>query len=223
MQNIKGYLSSTIGKKQIVAVTGLIWAGFVLTHMAGNMLILVGADAYNKYSYTLISNPFLIIAELILAVSFLIHVGLAIQLSIQDKAARPIKPYQLPSNCEKRASFASRTMIYTGLVTLVFVIWHLKTFKWGSEYTTTVHGVEMRDLHKLVLEKFSDPLYFGLYIAALIVLGLHLSHGASSLVQSLGFGSVRNKKLKRAGWAFAAIVALGFISQPLYVFLGRGH
>ena len=84
MQNVKNYLQSSIGKKQIVAITGIIWSGFVLTHMAGNLLIFAGSDAYNKYSYALTSNPAIYIAEAVLLLSLISHVVLAIKLTMEN-------------------------------------------------------------------------------------------------------------------------------------------
>lgn len=223
MQNVKSYLCSSIGKKQIVALTGLVWSGFVLSHMAGNMLILVGADAYNRYGHAIVSNPALYLAEAVLVIAMLVHMGFAIQLTLENRKARGTKPSQQPSACEKRASFASRTMILSGLLIFVFLITHLKTFKYGPHYTTTINGTEMRDLHKLIVEEFHEPLEVGWYLFSLLVLGLHLSHGVSSLFQTFGLGSVRNCAIKKLGWAFAAIVVLGFISQPLVIFFQRGQ
>lgn len=223
MQNVKSYLCSSVGKKQIVAITGLVWSGFVLTHMAGNMLILVGPDTYNKYGHAIVTNPAIYLAEAVLVIALLIHMGLAIKITLENRKARGTGPSQQPSSCEKRASFASRTMILSGLLVFVFLVTHLITFKYGANYTTTVGGVEMRDLYKLIHEEFHEPLLVGWYIFSLIVLGLHLSHGANSFFQTLGLGSVRDCKFKKIAWAFTAIVILGFMSQPLYIFFQRGQ
>lgn len=223
MQNVKSYLCSSVGKKQIIAITGLIWSGFLLTHMAGNLLILVGADAYNKYGHAIITNPGLYPAEAFLAIAFLIHMGLAMKLTLENRKARPVKPAQSPTNCAKGASFASKTMILSGLLVFVFLVTHLKTFKYGPHYSTTVNGVEMRDLHKLIVEEFHEPEEVGWYVFSLIVLGLHLSHGISSLFQTFGLGSVRSCKIKKIGWLFTGLVILGFLSQPLFIFFQRGQ
>lgn len=219
MQNLKMYLSSSIGRKQIVSITGIIWSGFVLMHMAGNCLLFLGADTYNKYSHALVTNPGIYPAEAVLVIALLIHMGFAIRMTIESRTARSTPPDQRASNPLKGASFASRTMILTGLSLFAFIVWHLITFKYGPEYKTTVGGVEMRDLYKLITETFANPLYVFPYIAFLILLGLHLSHGVSALFQTLGIGSVRNCTFKKVGCAFAALVFLGFLSQPLYFFL----
>ena len=114
-------------------------------------------------------------------------------------------------------------MILSGLSVLLFIIWHLITFKFGPEYKTNINGTEMRDIYKLVAETFTQPLYVFPYIALLVVLALHLSHGVSALFQTLGIASVRNKVFKRMGCAFAALIFLGFLSQPLYFFIRGGN
>ncbi len=212
------YFTSAIGRKQLMALTGLAWSGFVLTHMLGNLLIFVGPDAYNKYSHALTSNPFLIVAELGLLVTLLIHIVTATVLTLKNKGARPEKNVMAPSG-KKGARFQSRFMIFHGSLLLVFIILHLITFKYGTHYTTTVGGVEMRDLHRLVMEVFRSPIYVLWYIVCLIGMGFHLSHGFYSSFASLGIFSPRTAPwVSRFGYVYAAVVALGFIAQPIYVY-----
>jgi succinate dehydrogenase / fumarate reductase cytochrome b subunit len=113
-------------------------------------------------------------------------------------------------------------MALSGLLLLAFLILHLITFKWGTYYSVQYGGIEMRDLYRLVAEKFQNLWFVGWYLLCLCLLGLHLSHGFAATFQSLGFGRVRNRGLRIAGWLFATIVAGGFISQPLYFILGGG-
>ncbi len=213
------YLCSSIGRKQLMSITGLIWLGFVLTHMLGNLLIFAGADAYNSYSHALISNPFLILAEAALVITLLVHIFTGVKLTIENKAARS-KKYAMPSNGEKAARFQSKFMIFHGSILLVFIILHLITFKYGAHYTTTVKGVEMRDLHKLVLEVFQNPIYVAWYCLALVSLGLHLSHGFFSSLASSGLYSPKYASaVSKFGYFYAVAVSIGFISQPVYVYL----
>ena len=103
---------------------------------------------------------------------------------------------------------------------LAFIILHLITFKYGSHYEATVNGVVVRDLHKLIIEVFNKPEYVTGYMVALVLMMFHLSHGASSVFQS--FGILERKMqagIKKAAWVYAAVVAGGFLSQPIYVFL----
>jgi succinate dehydrogenase / fumarate reductase cytochrome b subunit len=222
-----GYFRSSVGRKQVMGVTGLVWSLFVLSHMAGNMLILVGADQYNAYSHALITNPFLIVAELGLVFTLVFHVIDGVWLTIQNKKARPRK-YAMPTNGEKKARFQSKFMIFHGSLILVFLILHLITFKYGTHYTTVVGGVEMRDLHRLVIEVFQQPGYVIWYAIALVFVGLHLSHGFYSSWASLGIFHPRVAPwLSRFGYLYAFLIAAGFLSQPIYVYFfangGMGH
>lgn len=215
------YLSSAIGRKQIMGFTGLAWSLFVLTHMAANMMILFSADAYNKYSHALITNPLIYVAEAGLVLTLLFHVVDGIWLTIQNKKARPQK-YAMSPNGEKAPRFQSRFMAFHGLLLLAFIILHLFTFKFGTHYETTVDGVVMRDLHRLVIEVFQDPVYVGWYCVAMVAVFLHLSHGFYSAFSSLGIYHPRfSPLLSRFGYLYAAMIAGGFLSQPIYVYFVR--
>jgi succinate dehydrogenase / fumarate reductase cytochrome b subunit len=212
------YIHSSIGRKQLMAITGLVWSGFVLTHMAGNLFIFVSPDAYNAYGHALVSNPLLPIAEILLVVTLGLHIYDGLLLTFKNKTARPQK-YAMPTNGSKSARFQSKWMAYHGSLILVFIILHLITFKYGAHYTTVVHGVEMRDLNRLIIEVFHQPGYVIWYVIALIFVGLHLSHGFYSSFASLGFYHPRYSPwLSKFGYFYAAVVALGFIAQPVYVY-----
>lgn len=215
-------ISSTLGKKYLIAVTGLIWSLFVMQHMLGNLLILVGPEAYNSYSHAITSNPLLLYGgEAVLLLSLLAHIGLAISINLENKKARGVS-YYMTANGEKAPSFASRTMVYTGSIILVFAVYHILTFKYGAFYTATYDGVEMRDIHRLVIEVFQNPAYVLGYILCMMVLALHLSHGVSSMFQSWGFNHPKHTPcLEKFGYVYALIVAAGFIAQPLYAMMQR--
>ncbi len=223
MASIKLFLKSSVGRKFLVGITGLGLSGFVLTHMAGNMLMFVGPEAYNTYGHKLITNPFIYIAEVGLLAIFFVHMGLALCLALENKKARALAPSQKPSNCEKDARLGSRYMVHTGILVFVFVVLHLITFKYGPYYPVSYHGVEMRDLHRLIVENFKSPLYSGWYLFSMVILFSHLVHGFSASFQSLGFFSVRNCLIKKMGWAFAFIIAGGFFIQPIYGYFYGGN
>lgn len=214
------FFKSTVGRKYIMALTGLVWMGFVFTHMAANMLILVSADLYNWYGHAIVSNKLVLYgAETTLVLCLVVHVATAIGLTIQNKKSRPSR-YAITPHGAKGSSLASKTMALQGSIVLAFIILHLITFKYGAEYSTTVDGVQMRDLHKLVLEVFAQPAYVAWYIVSLVLLMFHLSHGAQSIFQSFGILERKmQKSLKTFAWAYAVIVVGGFLSQPVYVFL----
>ena len=223
MMKCKSFLGSSVGLKFLVAITGLGLSGFVLTHMLGNLLLFVGPDAYNLYGHKLTSTPLIYIAEVGLIVLFLTHFGLTMKLTRENRASRPVAPNQLPSNVVKRASFASRTMALSGLMILAFAVLHLVTFKFGTYYETTVDGVPMRDLYRLVAEEFQKEWYTAFYLVCMVILFTHLSHGFTAAFQSLGLQSRNNKNLKRAGFIFAVVVGGGFFIQPLYMYFWGGN
>lgn len=214
-----GYLKSAIGRKQAMGATGLIWSLFVLSHMIGNVLILAGPDVYNKYSHALISNPLIYLAEAGLLITLLAHIATGVKLTLKNKMARPQK-YAMPTNGDKAARFQSKWMAFHGTLILAFIITHLITFKYGTHYSTLVDGTEMRDLYRLVVEVFQNPLYVGWYTVAMVLVGLHLSHGLYSAFASLGVYHPRfSPCLNKFGYLYALIVAIGFIVPPLYVFV----
>lgn len=224
MELSTNYFSSSVGKKVLMALTGFVWTGFVFGHMAGNMLMLVSADLYNKYGHAIVSNkPLLYGSETVLSLCLIIHVIMALLLTKESMQARPIG-YSVSASGDKRVTLASRTMKYTGSIILFFFITHLWTFKYGAEYSTQINGVEMRDMYKLIVEVFHNPMIVGGYILALALLATHLKHGAQAAVQSLGF---RHPKytcfIKFAAVVYAVVVTLGFISQPLYIFFFTGN
>jgi succinate dehydrogenase / fumarate reductase, cytochrome b subunit len=214
------FLKSTVGRKYLMGLTGLVWVGFVLTHMAANMLIIFSPNAYNQYSHALTSNKILLYsAEGVLVGALIVHIICAITLTLKNRGARKSR-YAVKPNGVKGPSFASTFMGVQGSIILAFIILHLITFKYGNYYETTVDGVVMRDLHRLVLEVFQIPIYVFWYVVSLVLLLFHLSHGAQSIFQSFGF---LERKLmlpiKKFAWGYAIIVIAGFLSQPLYVYL----
>lgn len=217
------FILTSIGKKYLMGLTGLIWAGFVVSHMVGNMLILISGDLYNKYGHAIVTSGILIPAEIVLLLGLITHVALAVCLTIENRQARGHERYVFQAKGPKAGSLASRTMAIQGSLILVFVILHLITFKYGTYYETVVDGVKMRDLHRLIIEVFHQPGYVAWYCLCLVLLGFHLSHGVGSVFQSFGFKNDRHANLiKKLSLSYAVIVALGFLSQPIYVFFIAG-
>jgi len=217
-QHSSCFMDSKFGKKYLVAITGLGLSLFVFGHMLGNLFILVGPEVYNKYGHAIVSNPALYVIEAGLVATFFAHMGLAIKLTWDNWKARPV-PYAANSTGEKATRLTTRSMWAQGVLLLVFSIHHLITFKYGPYYEVTYDGQTMRDLHRLILEVFQSPLYVGWYTVCLLALGFHLSHGVSSAIQTLGIYHPRHfGKFKNFGYLYAILVAVGFISQPLYVF-----
>ena len=212
-------LKSSIGMKFIMGLTGLLWSLFLLTHMAANLLVIFDPVAYNMYSFKLASMPILLyLAEGGLVVFMVAHIANGVMLTFRNSEARP-QGYAVVSQ-NKGATWYSKTMIYQGVLIAVFIVLHLITFKYGTHYETTVDGVKMRDLHRLVLEVFQSPGYVFWYFVCLIVLCFHMSHGVASSFQSLGLYHPRfAEPLKKIGIGYAVVVALGFLALPFYVFV----
>lgn len=220
MGRIATYVNSSVGKKQLMAITGLLLSLFTLTHMAGNLLLLVGPEAYNRYGHALVSNPAIYVAELGLVVFFLLHIYCGIRVTIENRSARPQRYFIEPSGTKGGASAAARTMILSGMLLLVFTVLHLWKFKYGSYYEVEYGGVVMRDLYRLVSTAFLDPLYVSWYVFSMVVLGLHLSHGISSSFQTLGISSPGiNCPIRCGGTVLAWVIAVGFSVAPVYFYL----
>jgi succinate dehydrogenase / fumarate reductase cytochrome b subunit len=216
------FFMTSVGKKFLMGISGLVWVGFVAAHMAGNLLIFVGADAYNQYGHFLTSGYFIYVAEAVLVAALLTHILCAISLTLENRAARPQR-YAMTPNGDKGVAVASRFMAVHGTIILVFIISHLATFKYGTYYQTTVNGIVMRDLHRLMIEVFQQPIYVVWYVVALVLLAAHLSHGVGSIFQSLGlFNQRMAPTIKKISWAYAAIVLVGFLSTPIYVYFFVG-
>lgn len=212
------YLGSTIGRKQIVALTGLGLSGFVLGHMAGNLLMFISPRAYNEYGHAITSSPIYIPIEIGLLAAFLFHGFIAIRLKYRNLRARTAK-YAVQASGEKASDKVSSTMAVQGLIIAVFVILHLRTFKYGPIYEIDYGTGPIRDLFRLTVEVFNQPGYIVWYIAALLVLGLHLSHGIRSVFSTWGaYHPKYLTALKALAWGYAILVAGGFIAQPVYIY-----
>lgn len=214
--------SSSIGSKLLIALTGVGLVLFLVAHLSGNLLFLVGPEAFNRYSHALISNPLIYLAEAGLLGIFLLHVYKTARLYTGSKTARPVGYARKDwAGGPSRKSWASTTMIFTGVVIAVFVVLHLRTFKFGAWYAAA-GGV--RDLYRLQLEVFSHPGYVAFYMAAMVLIGFHLWHGVASAAQSLGIDHPRyTPRILWIGRATAVLIAGGFFLLPLYTYLQGGR
>jgi succinate dehydrogenase / fumarate reductase cytochrome b subunit len=223
---VKSLLGSTVGKKIIIALTGVALILFVIAHLAGNLtLVFGGAEAFNSYSHKLISlGPLLYLVEFFLAAFFIFHFTLAIITTLKNRGARSQNYVILKSAGRvSKKSLSSTTMIYSGIIILTFLIVHLITFKYGpgiSEgYVMTLDNEPVRDLFRLVVEKFQIEWYAGWYILSMVLLGIHLRHGFWSALQSLGINNpAATRFLYRLGLVVAVILAFGFLFIPVYVY-----
>ncbi len=204
----------SIVKKVVMAVTGLLWFGFLITHVAANLMLFAGPEVFNAYPVKLreMLGPLLYLAEAGLVLMLLLHAISAYKVTSENSTARPVG-YAVKAT-RKQATAASRTMIFGGTLLLVFLVIHLWSFKYGP-WDTHPQG-----LWGLVVDKFSNPLYVLFYEVAMVALGLHLSHGLSSALQTLGVNRPGwRPTLRKAGVAIGWAMTLAFMSMPIWGFL----
>lgn len=226
MPSPSSVLWSSIGKKILTGLTGAVLFLFIVVHLLGNLTLLTGhGEVFNAYSHFLISlGKILIVIELILLAAFLLHILTTASIALRKRKARPVSYYKVESAGKpSRKSFGSSTMIYSGLVVLVFTVLHLKTFKFGpgiaEGYVAQIKGESVRDLYRLVIEVFSNKWYVLWYVVAMIPLGLHLSHGFWSAFQSLGVNHPRyTPALYALGYGLAVVIAVGYLLIPIWIY-----
>jgi succinate dehydrogenase / fumarate reductase cytochrome b subunit len=213
-------LGSSVGNKLLLGLTGLALFGFLVVHLAGNLLAFISSASYNEHAHALITNPLIIPAELGLIAIFLTHIYKAIVNYRKNRAARPVA-YGIKKNAggPSRKSIASSTMLWTGLSVLFFVVVHLKLFKYGPVYMEA--GTEHRDLYRLLIDDFRRPGIAAGYVLAMFLLGMHLRHGISSSIQSLGLmPDSWTTRILRGGMALAIAIAGLFAIIPIAVYFG---
>ncbi|NNE45104.1 MAG: succinate dehydrogenase cytochrome b subunit [Rhodothermales bacterium] len=226
----KSLFDSPIVRKLLTGITGLALTLFVIIHMIGNLTFFsANPNAYNEYSHTLLSlGPLLYIVELGLVAVVLVHIVLGVRIYLGKQAARPIDYAEYHSAGEpSRQTISSRSMIVTGVILGAFLVFHVMSFKYGpglaEGYVITADGVMMRDLKRLMVETFQNPLFAFGYPAIMILLAFHLRHGIWSALQSLGAMSPRlTPVVYAAGGILAALIAIGFLVLPLWIFFSGG-
>lgn len=201
--------TSSIGRKVLMALTGLVWYGFLLGHLFGNFSLLAGDGgvAFDAYAGLLESLPQLVIpTEVILILALGLHVYCAVSLSREAAAARPVGYRQLRTVGGR--SLASRSMILSGLVIVVFLVVHLITFKYGDRLDGS--------LFRLVEDTFQQALWVGFYVVAMGALGLHLAHALRSAFQTLGLSA--RPALRLLSIALCILIGGGFALIPALMF-----
>ncbi|AJE84548.1 succinate dehydrogenase [Streptomyces albus] len=218
----RSFWDSTVGKKIVMGVTGLIMIGYLVVHMMGNAKIFFGADDFNEYGHWLrvVGEPFLHrmwglwIARVVLLTSVILHAVCAYQLSRRDIKARPQKYVHKKA----RMSYATRTMRWGGVILGLFIVWHILDLTTG-----TVHpdGFEDGKPYQNVVDTFSTWYGNVIYIVAMLAMGMHVRHGFWSAAQTIGVGSrTRERVLKATANGLALILTVGFISVPVAVMTG---
>jgi succinate dehydrogenase / fumarate reductase, cytochrome b subunit len=209
--------SSSIGQKIISASTGLFLCGFLVVHIAGNLLLYKGdgGRAFNEYAISNAHNLPVRSLEVVLFAGFLIHIYWGIQLWIYNRRARR-KGY-IVNHPSENSSLASRIMIISGSIVLFFLVVHLRSF-----WVPMRFGGRESDLFLTVQTAFQNPLYDALYLACLVLLGYHLRQGFQSAFQTFGVRPFWRKVLEAVAVIFWLIIPAGFASMPLYFFFSKG-
>jgi succinate dehydrogenase / fumarate reductase cytochrome b subunit len=212
---LAAFYHTTVGKKLVMAVSGLVLFLFVIAHLAGNLQIFLGAEKLNDYAALLRRMPELLwTARTGLLVALAVHVIASVQLVLVNYRARPVR-YAVKRDVE--TNYAARTMAISGPLVLLYVAYHLAMFT----FLATGPGYSPTDVYRNVVLAFQMPAISGVYIAAMLLLGLHLYHGAWSMLHTLGISSPRYRWLR---WGLAPAVALaiaaGYISIPLAILAG---
>lgn len=215
MNGLLNLYRSSVGKKVIMGITGVIGFGFVLGHMAGNLQFFLGPTKLDEYGRLLRNTHGLLwVARGVLVVAVIIHIIMAYQLWRMSQKARPVDYRKWTPNA---STYASRTMRWTGPILGLFIFYHIMDFTIGRTNPDFREG----EVTHNVIASFSNPLIAASYIVAMILLGLHLRHGIWSMFQSIGINDPRWDQFFRVGSMLATIVIiLGFISIPIAVIAG---
>jgi len=216
MNTFPGFLSSSIGRKLLMGLTGLFLCSFLVVHFTGNLLLFKsdGGVAFDAYSEFMATNVITRTIEIGLFAGLFLHSALGIYLWRTNRKVRnqPYsgKPESVPS------TLASRLTFVTGSIIFFFLVVHLRTFFFPSRFSS-----EELSMYQLVRDSFTSPLYSGFYVVALVVLGYHLRHGFQSAFQTFGVRGQRYLPLIEAiGFVFWFLIPLGFAAMPLYFLFG---
>lgn len=211
------FLTSSIGKKTFMALTGLSLVGFLVVHLAGNLTLYSSNEAFNEYAHKLESLGLLLnLAEVGLLGLFVVHIGIALRLSRENASARP-QAYQV-RNSMGRKTIASSSMMITGLIVAVFLVIHVIDFRVAKL------GGNIDDLALAVRARLGTPLGAMIYLGGVIALGIHLSHAIQSALQTLGANHPKwTPILTGVGRGLAAVLTLGFASFPVILLLGGSN
>jgi succinate dehydrogenase cytochrome b subunit len=221
MSSRNGVFATSVGTKLLIGITGLFLVLYLIIHIAGNLLIFFGPNAFNTYAYNMeVRNPVLPAIEILLLAVFALHIYRTVRMFVANQQTRPVayvkKKY---AGSPSRKSLASSTMIVSGLWLLTFLIIHVKAFRFSPEHPWSGGG---RDLYRQEFEALSNPLMVVFYILSMVIVGSHLWHGVASGFQSLGVDHPRlTPRLIVAGKVLAVLIAGGFIVIAAWVYLSQ--
>ncbi|MCO6466848.1 MAG: succinate dehydrogenase cytochrome b subunit [Bradyrhizobiaceae bacterium] len=224
MRSFSVVWNTTIIQKWVMAITGICLVVFLLAHLSGNLLVFLGPEHMNAYGVELremFHGAAIWVVRLGLIVALILHVLSGIKLARLNRGAKAVRNDKVE---HRTSTIASRSMIYTGLLVVVYVVYHLAHFTWGvahGEYYHVVDHLGRHDVYRMVVDSFHQPLITITYVIAMIVTGLHLNHAISSALQTLGINHPRyTPMLRLAGPALGMLIVIGFLSIPLGIMFG---
>ena len=209
---------SSIVRKFIMALSGLFLIIFLITHLAINSLTLASSkDLFNEAAHFMATNPIIYAMQYVLALGFIIHIGMGIKLTIQNKRARSQE--YVYNKMSKNTDLSSRSMIVSGGLVIVFLALHLRDYFYQMKFVGLPEGTTDYDL---VVNLFTNPYYTAVYVIAFIVLGIHLNHGFKSAFQSMGANHKKyNPLIKIVSTAYSIVIALGFSTIAIFHFINQ--
>ncbi len=225
MSWISNALTSSIGRKLIMSLTGLFLVSFLFVHLSGNFLLFKsdGGEAFNLYSKFMSTNPMVRVLEIVLVLGFALHSLNAFLITKRNKAARSTS--YVVANDNAKVSWFSKNMGLSGSIVLVFMIIHLLNFYFPYHYTwdktMLIEGEEVKDMYTLVAVVFKTEWWYSiLYLVALVLLGFHLNHGFQSAFRTLGLDHVKyTPTIVFVGKLISVVLPLGFATMPIYFWL----
>ena len=213
---------ASVGRKLLVSLSGLFLVVFLLVHLGLNLILYLGPDAYNGAAHWMATHPAILAMRPILAVGVVLHVGFSVWLWAGNLRARPERYARVdPAG---GSSWAARNMLVLGVLVLLFLALHVSTFSlrlaFGAPPVTELSGVLVKDVYALVTSAFAVWWYSAIYVVAVLFLGLHLSHGVQSGLQTLGLSNaVWRRRWSCVGNLYAVAITAGFVSLPVFFFL----
>jgi len=209
---------SSIVRKFIMALSGLFLIIFLITHLVINSLTLSSSkDLFNEAAHFMATNPIIYAMQYVLALGFIIHIGMGIKLTIQNKRARSQE--YVYNKMSKNTDLSSRSMIVSGGLVIVFLALHLRDYFYQMKFVGLPEGTTDYDL---VVNLFTNPYYTAVYVIAFIVLGIHLNHGFKSAFQSMGANHKKyNPLIKTVSTLYSLVIALGFSTIAIFHFINQ--
>lgn len=225
---MSNFISSSIGKKLILSLSGLFLITFLLVHLTANLFLLGGSDAFNVATHFMDTNPIIQIMQPLLAVGFFIHILYGVIIQLQNWKATPVKYKTV--NQKESSKWSARNMIWLGLFIFAFLVIHLSNYFYVMKFAShdmgkvIVGGVEMHNSYALVSGLFTNEsfgfIYSAIYIIGFVALGLHLNHAFWSAFQTIGWSNdLWRKRLSIIGTLYAILIAVGFSVIPIYFML----